>query len=71
VVAQEPNRSVAIINRALSETFARNLADVALSRPQYVHPFREQHRGRKRCVAGSLEPDELRDIFEILAENVL
>jgi hypothetical protein len=71
VMAQEPYRTVAIIDDTLGEPIAWKLENVALSRPQYVNPLGKQDRRREWRVTGALQADELGNIFEILTENVL
>jgi hypothetical protein len=42
-----------------------------LRRAQHNGPFRNQGRWGKRGVAGALQADELGDVLEVLAKNVL
>lgn len=71
VVAQESDRAVAVVDGALFESFVGELADVALGGAQNVDPLCHQLSGRKRRVAAALQADELGDVFEVLAKNML
>ncbi len=71
VVAQEPDRAIAVVDRTLAESGVGNLADVALRRAQYGDPFFDQYCGRKRSVTGSLQADKFGDVLQVLAEDVL
>jgi hypothetical protein len=71
MVAQEPNRAIAVVNRAVGESLIGNLADVALRRAQHGNPFFDQHCGRKRSVSGALQADKFGDVLQVLAEDVL
>jgi hypothetical protein len=71
VMTEEPNRTIAIINRALGQSRVRDLADVALCRSQYADPLLEEHHRWKRRVTAALQADKLRDVLQVLAEDVL
>jgi hypothetical protein len=71
MVAQEPYRTVAVIDDTLGEPIAWKLENVALSRPQYLSPLGKQDSGSKWYVTAALQADEFGNIFEILTENVL
>ena len=71
MMAQEPDRTVSVIDDAFGEPIVWELQNIALSRPQYPNPFGNQDRWRQRCVTAALQTDELGNIFEILTENIL
>jgi hypothetical protein len=71
VMPHEPDRTVTVVDHALVEPLGGDLADVALRRAQNGDPFHDQDCGRKRRVSGALQTDELGDILEVLAEDVL
>ena len=45
--------------------------DVALNRAQDVDPLADQFFRRERLVAGAVQADELGDVFQILAEDIV
>jgi hypothetical protein len=71
VVAQEPNRAITIIDRPLGQPVAGELTNVALRRAQHSDPFRHQRSRRERRMPAALQADELGDIFQVLAKDVL
>jgi len=71
VMAQQPDRAVAIVDGALFEPFVVELADVALGGAQYMDPLHHQFSGRKRRMTAALQTDELGDVFQVLAKNIL
>lgn len=71
VMAQKPNRSVAVVDRALRQPRIGNLADIALRGPQHDDPLIEERLRGKRVVPAALQADEFSDIFHILAEDEL
>ena len=71
VVAHKPDRPVAIIDDAFDQPPIGNLPDITLRRAQYVDPFRQKDRWRKRRMPCALDADELGNVFEVLTKNVL
>src|ERR1051325_3676931 len=71
VVAHKPDRPVAIIHDGFDQPPIGNLPNITLRRAQYVDPFRQKDRWRKRRVPCALDADELGDVFEVLTKNVL
>lgn len=71
VVAQKPDRTVAVVDDALADARGRNLAHVALRRVQYIDPLFDQFFGRQRRVAGAVQAYELGHVLEILSEDKL
>ena len=71
VMAEEPNRTITVINRALGQSRVRDLENVALCRAQHAYPLFEEHHRWKRRVTAAFQADKLRDVLQVLAEYVL
>ena len=71
VMAEKPDRAVAIVDRALRESWVRNLPDVALRSAQHGDPLLEQHFGRQRAMPAALQADKFGNVFHVLAKDEL
>jgi hypothetical protein len=71
MVAQQSNGAISVVDGAVVETLVGNLPDITPRCAQYNGPLREQSLWGKRRMAGALQSDELGDVLEVLAENVL
>ena len=71
MVAQQANRTVTIYDRALAQLLVGKLKYIALRGTQYVKPLGKQFVRRQRRMPAALQTDELGDIFEILAKNIV
>jgi hypothetical protein len=71
VVAQEPDRAITVVNRALGKSLIGKLQNVALRGAQNDDPFFFQLCRRKRGVPGALQADKFGDVLQVLAEDIL
>jgi hypothetical protein len=71
VVREEANRPLAVRNDALVHLLVGDLSYDVLCDPQDSSPLGDELVGRQRLVTGPLETDEFRDVFEILAEDIV
>lgn len=71
VMAQKPDRPIAVVDRSLHQARVGNLANVTLRGAQHGDPLIEQCLRGKRAEPAPLQADEFRDIFHVLAEDEL